>query len=100
MLAPAFELERVTTGPSGGNQDTYTELVLSSADGERAVFATYEALTPDDLHSVFDFYERDGSMQMAADPLRRVRVGVSREPVRGVRRCAADRLRRQRSLDG
>ena len=60
-LVPAFELERVTTGPSGGNQDTYTELVLSSADGERAIFATYEALTPDDVHSVFDFYERDGS---------------------------------------
>jgi hypothetical protein len=54
-------MERVTTGPSGGNEDVETAMLVSSADGTRAVFATGEALTPDDHRPGFDFYERVGS---------------------------------------
>jgi hypothetical protein len=61
-LAPALDIERVTTGPLGGNEGTYTELLVSSDDGRRAIFETYEAMTPDDVHSVFDFYAREGSI--------------------------------------
>jgi hypothetical protein len=53
-------LERVTTGPSGGNADVFTEMLVSSADGMRALFVSDEALTPDDHRVGFDYYERVG----------------------------------------
>ena len=38
--ADGLGLERVTTGPSGGNADVFTEMLVSSADGTRAVFVS------------------------------------------------------------
>src|SRR3954454_19948342 len=67
LVAPAaaradgLGLERVTTGPSGGNADVFTEMLVSSADGARAVFVTDEALTSADHRPGFDYYERVGS---------------------------------------
>jgi hypothetical protein len=67
LVAPAaaradgLGLERVTTGPSGGNADVFTEMLVSSADGTRAVFVSDEALTPADHRLGFDYYERVGS---------------------------------------
>jgi len=59
--AEGLGLERVTTGPSGGNADVATEMLVSSADGTRAIFVSDEALTPADHRPGFDFYERVGS---------------------------------------
>jgi hypothetical protein len=58
--AEGLEMERVTTGPSGGNADVFAEMLVSSADGTRAVFVTDEALIPDDHSPGFDYYERVG----------------------------------------
>ena len=59
--ADGLGMERVTTGPSGGNADVFTEMLVSSADGARALFVSDEALTPDDHRAGFDYYERVGS---------------------------------------
>jgi hypothetical protein len=60
-LAPALEVERVTTGPLEGTSELiYTELLASSDDGRRAIFETYEKLTSDDVHTTFDFYANEG----------------------------------------
>src|SRR5690349_3160012 len=58
--ADALDMERVTTGPSGGNEDVFTEMLVSSADGTRALFTSDEALTPDDHSPGPDYYERVG----------------------------------------
>jgi hypothetical protein len=58
--ADGLGMERVTTGPSGGNADLFTEMLVSSADGTRALFTSEEALTPDDDRLGADYYERVG----------------------------------------
>ena len=58
--ADGLGMERVTTGPSGGNADVFTEMLVSSADGTRALFTSEEALTPDDDRVGPDYYERVG----------------------------------------
>src|SRR5215217_4544061 len=58
--ADPLPLSRVTTGPSGGNEDVATAMLVSSADGARAIFVSDEALTPDDHRVGFDYYERVG----------------------------------------
>ena len=58
--ADGLGMERVTTGPSGGNADLFTEMLVSSADGTRALFTSDEALTPDDDRVGPDYYERVG----------------------------------------
>ena len=44
----------MTTGPSGGNEDVFTEMLVGSADGTRALFVSDEPLTPDDDRVGFD----------------------------------------------
>ena len=58
--AQGLGLERVTTGPSGGNADVPTGMLATSADGTRALFVSDEALTPDDDRPGYDYYERVG----------------------------------------
>ena len=47
-------MTRVTTGPSGGNADLFTEMLVTSADGSRALFVSDAAMTPDDTRPGFD----------------------------------------------
>jgi hypothetical protein len=59
--ADGLGLQRVTTGPSGGNEDVFTDMLVSSGDGTRALFGTDEALTFDDDRPGGDYYERVGN---------------------------------------
>ena len=53
-------MTRVTTGPSGANADLFTEMLVTSADGSRALFVSDAAMTPDDTRPGSDYYERVG----------------------------------------
>jgi hypothetical protein len=54
-------VERVSTGPIGGNGTPGANLQAISANGRPAFFTTTEALTPDDTDTRSDVYERRGS---------------------------------------
>jgi hypothetical protein len=64
MLAPApasagtWTIERLSTGPSGGNGAEHVYPVGATRDGSHVLFSTPEALTPDDTDATNDLYMR------------------------------------------
>ena len=50
----------VSTGSAGGNGAFIAELNVASADGNRVVFSTSEALVSEDTDAVTDIYVRQG----------------------------------------
>lgn len=65
----AVYAERVTTGPGDTGERSYAEIVAASADGERVIFGSDEAMTADDrLPTEFDLFERVGETTRLLSP--------------------------------
>jgi hypothetical protein len=67
----AAGVERVSTGPSGGNGEGTAMVAGGSRDAARVVFGTSERITPDDRDDRYDLFERAGGVT------RRVSTGPS-----------------------
>ena len=93
-------ISRVTRGPGSGLDERFTQMVLSSADGTRAVFVSSEDIMGEGGEPGLQLLRPRRRHDDAAGDLRRQRSALPLAGVRGVGRRHADRVPQLRALDG